>query len=56
MIVADRMTNVRATAPKAPVMCAWCMGAGKYLEAWLGTRNHVWVRCENCDGKGRVDG
>jgi DnaJ-class molecular chaperone len=46
---------VRTEAPPTPDPCAWCFGAGKYLEALACGVEHVYlpVVCEGCAGTGR---
>ena len=45
----------RVSAPPAPDPCAWCFGAGKYLEALDCDVEHVYlpVVCAGCNGTGR---
>jgi hypothetical protein len=40
---------------QAPDLCAWCLGAGKYLEALDCEVPHAYlpVVCQSCNGTGR---
>jgi len=42
-------------AVQAPDTCAWCLGAGKYLEALECEVRHAYlpVVCQSCNGTGR---
>jgi hypothetical protein len=45
-------------AVQAPDTCAWCLGAGKYLEALDCEVPHAYlpVVCQCCNGTGRRSG